>query len=133
MTVPAQLWHYTCDHSREKIGLVGELLPASSLMNLHQYDSPLSDFVWLTDLGTPDREALGLTSRILLCDRLAHRYRVTEGGHAIWWMDLRRVLPWAWVDAVESAPGARPVHWWAAQDPVPVELAEIPAAFGAHN
>ena len=130
MTVPSQLWHYTCDHAQLKIGAVGQLIPASSQMNLHEL-LPLSDFVWLTDLGAPNREALGLTSRILLCDRTQHRYRVTEGGHAIWWMDLRRVLPWQWVDAVESTPGARPVHWWAAQDPVPVELADIPSVLGA--
>jgi hypothetical protein len=133
VTIPAELYHYTCDHAAARIG--GLLIPAVEQVTFaHPYLTPLSEFVWLTDLGAPDRDALGLTSNYLLCDRTRHRYRVTEGGHAIWWMDLRRVLAWEWVEAVESAPGARPVHWWAAHDPVPVELAEIPAALGVpHN
>ena len=106
------LYHFTCDHGRQAIGKAGLIRPNRRAM------VPVA---WFTDLPDPDALALGLTSILLSCDRLAHRYRVT---------DARDVVPWAEFDAhpdirvcLESAPGVRPDHWFVASRPVPARLA----------
>lgn len=100
------LYHYTCAHGLEGIGTegTGVLMPHQGL-------------VWLTDLEAPFREALGLTSYTLSCDRTAHRFRAVDGLHAVMpWVQFRReaVPPdrRAWAAALEAAPGAMPRHWW---------------------
>jgi hypothetical protein len=77
--------------------------------------------VWLTDLPTPWREELGLTSLILKCDRTTHRFTVDVPAAA--------VLPWAVYarqrridrrvrDGLED--GALPMHWWVSLNPLPI-------------
>ena len=118
------LYHYTCGHGFRKIGKVGLLMPANDLMNptlAKDFNSPVARYVWLTDLSVPIKDALGLTAEHIGCDRTVHRYRVTENAIAIRWFDLRKSFDASWRDLLESAPGARPAHWWVAQEPVPVE------------
>lgn len=107
-------YHYTCDHGRRSIR--GTVDPAATL-GRYDVDGPWI-YAWFTDLTRPLRDALGLTSHILTCDRTAHRYRVTDTRDLVHWTHVRRDHPWA--EELESAPMARPMHWWVARHPVPV-------------
>lgn len=114
----SHLWHYTCDHGHEQIerAAPAHVVPAAALSpQIHHGPSILA---WFTDLDSPIRDALGLTSQILSCDRTAHRYRVTDGYSIVPWVEVRRL--WLWADELESAPGAMPRHWFVASVPVPV-------------
>jgi hypothetical protein len=118
------LWHYTCDHGRDAIGDRGNLVPLATL----RPDKRMTwqgRLVWLTDLERPQRDALGLTSHILNCDRTVHRYRVTDAALTRRWTSIARDLPRGYREALESAPGARPRHWWVSENPVPVEYDPI--------
>ncbi|MDF9718126.1 hypothetical protein, partial [Nocardioides sp. ChNu-99] len=57
-------------------------------------------------------------SQVLTCDRTRHRFRVTDPDALTHWIRVRRSHPWA-LD-LETAPGARLMHWWVATVPVPV-------------
>ena len=112
------LYHYTCDHSHAQID--GELLSALA-QHPHEDRFMLSgphQLVWMTDLAHPNRDALGLTSHILACDRTVHRYRVTDPSKVVPWVKVRRAYRWA--EELESADGARPRHWWVSGVAVPV-------------
>jgi hypothetical protein len=73
--------------------------------------------VWLTDLDVALRDALGLTSQTLTCDRTRHRYRVidVDGCAPYIGHPLRSELR-----ALEQFDGVRPKHWWLSMRPVPV-------------
>lgn len=109
------LYHYTCDHGHSQID--GHICPLA-------WDDGLAIgtpgvYAWFTDLAVPIKDALGLTSSVLNCDRTAHRYRVTgHTGIEPWVPEFRRI--WTWGRELESAPGARPAHWYVATEPVPV-------------
>jgi hypothetical protein len=124
-----ELWHYTCEHSRAKLGDVGELVPLARLAGLDDLP-PTSVFVWLTDLSVPIPAALGLTRLSLRCDRTEHRYRVTDVAGVLPWVAVRRDTPPRWRYALESAPGAMPAHWYVSEGPVPVEYAPEGARHG---
>lgn len=116
MSEPLRLYHFTCDHGLSGIGRVGELRPMVEHPWLH------CKVVWLTTEKRPDRFATGLTSNLLDCDRMAHRYVVR---------DLSRCRPW--LTSPERA-GARqdfvaeleqfgdPEHWWIASEPVEARI-----------
>lgn len=112
-----KLYHYTCDHGADGIRREGVLRP-----HLHPWlPDPL---VWLTDLDTPMRDGLRLTSRILSCDRTAHRFATADCPSVVWWPRFARTLPSRAVrEALESEPGALPAHWWVSREPVPVMAA----------
>jgi hypothetical protein len=80
---------------------------------------PWGVFAWFTDMPTPNRDALGLTSTILDCDRTAYRFRAELGGDLMRWTSVRRGYP-GWAYELENAYGARPMHWYVSRDPVPV-------------
>lgn len=105
-------YHYTCDHNITQIRRTGILIP-----NRHLWlPKPL---VWLTDLDVPIREALGLTSTILKCDRTKNRVEC-QPTTAVWWPHYARSLPAETRYMFEAAPGAAPVHWWVSDQPVPL-------------
>ena len=112
------LYHYTCDHGAAGIARDGWVSPLSDRV---ESPYPQADFAWFTDLDTPIREALGLTSHILSCDRTAHRFKVTDATEVARYLDVRRNLPS--LHDLELAPGAMPAHWWIASEPVPVVAA----------
>jgi hypothetical protein len=111
------LFHYTCEHAATPIRLEGQLVPQPQVW--------LPDrLLWLTDLDRPWREELGLTSRIITCDRTAHRFTVDVPAAA--------VLPWAVYarrrrisqrvrEGLET--GALPMHWWVSLGPLPIRPA----------
>lgn len=118
------LYHFTCEHGHAALGTHGVLKPASMLVNkTRRVMLPWwSSYVWLTDMPTPDRAGLGLTSHLIGCDRMVHRYRVLDPMVAEWWPTFARTQRHRGL--LEEVPGSRPVHWWVAQVPVPVVLDE---------
>lgn len=113
------LYHFTCDHGHAQI--TERLIPASWQDN--RADNGPGRLVWMTDLAVPNRDALGLTSHILSCDRTAHRYRVTSEVDIVPWLKVRRAYRWA--EELESAEGARPAHWFVSGVSVPVAYAPL--------
>lgn len=113
-----KLYHYTCtDHGQAGIEPGGMLLP-----NHHPWlPFPL---IWVTDLDVPHREALGLTSYSLSCDRTKIRYEVHPNliGNCIPWVKYAQKLPPEVRETLESAPGTMPRHWWVAEQPLLVLL-----------
>lgn len=108
------LFHYTCEHSQPGIIATGTLTPHPS-----PFGGP--PLVWLTDLKTPNRDALGLTSEWITCDRTRHTFLAHPSPHIQPWMDYRKTLTQAtwWIDALESL-HTRPRHWFISLQPVPV-------------
>lgn len=122
------LYHYTCQHGRDGLGEDGRLLTLAQQnpgVGMPPAIQELSQLIWLTDLETPNRAALGLTSRLLRCDRIQYRYRVTDPSVARPWVDMRRSATPALVAELESAFGALPMHWWVATAPVRVQYAPM--------
>jgi hypothetical protein len=110
-----RLWHYTCDHGATGIRRDGFIRP-----NPNPFLG--AALAWFTDLNPPDREALGLTSTMLHCDRLAHSFEVDSEAVQPWIEARRDLLRTAkkFVLTLESAPGAMPAHWYVSTVPVPV-------------
>lgn len=77
-----ELWHFTCGHGRDGITDSGMLI-----VNPFAASTGVPELIWLTDLDVPIRDALGLTSNLLGCDRTAHRYRVTDTTGCVPWID----------------------------------------------
>ena len=106
------LWHFTCtDHGEPGIRRSGLVLPNPRAM------LPVA---WFTSNPDVPREALGLTSHALTCDRMACRFEAASRRHLIPWRHfaaphpVRRLL--------ESAPGVDPALWWVSTRPVPVAV-----------
>jgi hypothetical protein len=102
VTVPV-LYHYTCEHGARGIRTSGGVLVPG-----------LDRLVWLTDLDTPVRDALGLWSFVTPCDRTAYRFEVAEDNGYTWpWVGPGRwAMDPAYVELLEAAPGVMPRHWW---------------------
>lgn len=119
-----QLFHYTCRHAYDQLGRSGTLLPATSLTDAIDAESwwP-ARYVWLTDLTVPIRDALGLTSSVITCDRTEFRYVVTSYDNVIPWIHERHRIPDPWL--LELHDGTRPAHWYVSRQPVPVALDHV--------
>lgn len=128
---PARLFHYTCAHAAPLIDADGVLRPWPDAAARARHarpggqlaDWPLPDpLVWLTDLDSPLRDALGLTSVTLGdCDRAEVRYVTAAVGLCQPWTAYARALPpGARRRLEEAAPGLLPWHWWVSQRPVPI-------------
>lgn len=116
-------YHFTClDHGLPGIRETGQLQPFTALPVL------VPELVWLTDLESPHREALGLTSELLECDRTAVRIPVQEQHSVMPWWRWRRAHPeyQAWARVLEDAPGVRPAHWFVSAAPLPIDPKELP-------
>lgn len=110
------LWHYTCRHGHDGIERAGFIEP--------QFQPLLGvRLAWFTDMDPPVREALGLTRRLVTCDRTTWRYPV-DARQLITWTGYRRQLlrdgQRVGVWTLENEPGAMPAHWWVSTQPVPV-------------
>jgi hypothetical protein len=100
------LYHYTCSHRLPGILKAGLVKP-----------NPVTGWAWFTDLDVPVRDALGLTSDMLGCDRTEHRLTVLDGG-PVPYVSIRRQLPRLMREGLESSPGALLMHWWVSPQPV---------------
>lgn len=109
------LYHYTCHHGYLGIVASGQLRPHGHPW----FDEPL---VWLTDLAEPWRDALGLTSHTIDCDRTRYRFQVADSATTIRWTSYRRSVPRRTAITLENQPGSMPAHWWVSAVPVPVLL-----------
>lgn len=109
-----QIWHYTCDHGAAGIRRDGVVKPNAqpALGGL-----PVS---WFTDLDSSRRFEVGLTSHIIRCDRMAHRFEVKDPSVLDYWPMLARFLrvPRDVRDELED--GRLPAHWWVSLKPVEV-------------
>jgi hypothetical protein len=117
------LFHYTCSHGRRGIGKIGLAMP-----NAHPL-LPLKPLVWMTPDDVPDREANGLTKRLLTCDRAAYRYRVTDTTAAVPWLASKQRLELEWFGELILADleeRRAPELWWVSYDPMPVRLDRKP-------
>jgi hypothetical protein len=128
-------YHYTCDHRAPEIDRDGFLRPWPDAGARRRHAAalahwPLPDpLVWLTDLDTPLRDALGLTADTLHCDRTAHRFTVADPAACQpWHRYARRLDPAARHEVETAAPGLLPMHWWVSIGPVSVLVRErVPA------
>lgn len=117
-----RLYHYTCDDRVEAIKRQRWLRGT-----VHPYFADLGAIVWLTDLDTPDRDALGLSQTYIACDRTRHRVTVVT-DKAEHWPVLARRIPRQARESLELAPGALPMHWYVAVDElIPVLAVEAVA------
>lgn len=64
-------WHFTCSDGATMIGEVGVLKP-------HWHPMVGASLIWLTNDPAPSRDAVGLTSDTLFCDRMEFRYRIID-------------------------------------------------------
>lgn len=118
----ARLFHYTCTHGRNALGPGGTLIPVvlqrpDAVAMINPAARALLGMVWATDMAAPDVWALGLTRDTIQCDRTRYRYSVPAASFYRWGRVRHNMEP-ALVDALELAPGAEPVHWWVAFEPV---------------
>lgn len=106
------MYHYCCQHSLAAIA-------ASSWLLRPQGPIPV---VWMTDLASPDRSALGLTSHLLSCDRTDHRLTVAPDQPVEFWPEYcrRTGLTRQRRELLEGTPGARPAHWYVSDQPIRV-------------
>lgn len=108
-----KLYHYTCSDGLKCIRRDGFLKPHGQVV---LGGVPL---VWLTDLAVVDRAALGLWSHSLSCDRTEHRVEV-ETDAAMHWPRYARRFLWPLREQLEGSNGARPMHWYVSEQPVPL-------------
>jgi hypothetical protein len=109
-----RLYHYTCSHAAPLI-IQQRWLHA----NPHPLMPEVGPLIHLTDLDSPDRHGLGLTSYTLRCDRTEFRVTVVT-SEAIHWPVFARTIPRHVREELESAPGALPMHWYVSRGLVPV-------------
>jgi hypothetical protein len=123
------LYHYSCSHVAAAIARSGVLKPGTAWRHydarLLTHGEPMSGLwrapavIWLTDLATPDPEALGLTSRTLDCDRTEYRYTVQRADDMMPWLQFAE---WhransAWLRVLHD--GRQPDRWFVAVLPTP--------------
>lgn len=120
-----RLYHYTCDHGDRGIRADGALRG-----NVHPWMRDAGPLLWLTDMEVPDANALGLTMRMIPCDRTAHRFAVETDQAEHWPRAARRLCSSGVRHELDFADGAMPMHWWVVVGPgmVPVCWAEKGAA-----
>lgn len=117
------LYHFTCRCSLAGIRRDGFLRPFPHPL-MRRYSIPgaeaIGGLVWLTDLEVAWREALGLTSKILKCDRTEHRFQAADESTAVPWTKFRRRVHATVRAALEEAEGAMPAHWFVSAVRVPI-------------
>ncbi len=122
MSARVKLYHYTC---RDRYAMIR----GSGLLRANQpHLRKIPPAVWLTDLETPDRLGLGLTSFMLRCDRTEHRVIVELPGEPPLWHWPRwahKHLALGDRDALELNPGVLPMHWWLYLADIPLELGRL--------
>ena len=116
-------YHYTCAHSAPLILRSGVVMPLGRLGKLAgQMPADrhwMLDIAWFTDLDEPLREALGLTSATLQCDRTEWRVTVSDASTLVPWPRFARGrVPAGQRRDLERY--GRPAHWWISEEPVPV-------------
>lgn len=105
-----RLYHYTCGHVAKRVTRRGFLKPTP------QPTIGGIPLLWLTDMDPPVRDALGLTSISLQCDRMDYRYIVDTEDAVSWPVAAERFVR---IRArLETQDGVRPERWFVATRPV---------------
>lgn len=119
------LYHFTCDHGAEAIQADGFIRPMTPWpVNVGDVPTGMAHappVAWFTSDPMPSRDAVGLTSVLLDCDRMAYRFQV--GPVRAW--------PWRSFAAMHGCTEeyyrglvgtywGRPDTWYVATRPVPV-------------
>jgi hypothetical protein len=105
------LWHFTCEHGFAGLRQLGVLRP-----NRHPLAPGLEPLIWLTDDPDPERDAVGLTSSHLTCDRLTYRYRALSASRCVPWSAVRHRVDKAVLADLESF--GQPETWWISSEPL---------------
>lgn len=108
-----EFYHYTCTHGRDDILKTGVLQPGPD------------GLLWVTDLDVPVRDALGLTSKILECDRTEHRFKINDPEGIIPYVEFRKQLPEELIFMLELVPGVMVRHWYISTIPRAADLAPL--------
>ncbi|MBS3177733.1 MULTISPECIES: hypothetical protein [unclassified Pseudoclavibacter] len=106
-----KLYHFTCDDKLPSILRDGVVKPGKT------------GLAWFTSDPDASREQLGLTSRTLDCDRMAHWLEVSATEDVYPWGRVRSRFPRHVLDDLETTPGAEPRSWFVSKKPVPLALA----------
>lgn len=109
-------YHYACSHAVDGIRADGMVVP--------QNHAAMPHVSWFTDLEPPIKEALGLTNEFTACNKTEYKFAVVEEAEPLisFWPHFartRRIHP-EFRQALESAPGAMPAHWFVSTHPVRV-------------
>lgn len=122
-----RLYHFTCSHAIAGIRRVGALLPLIEWRDLDRVrqregycPSGLAGapaVVWLTHEPRPNRDAVGLTSHSLDCDRMEWRCEVLRNGAVRWTEFATRhgATPEFLANLCED--DADPALWWVVTRP----------------
>ena len=106
-----QLYHFTCaDHGEPGIRRERRVRP-----NWHPFFA--GRIAWFTDDPAPEPEAVGLTSEIQPCDRMAFRVTIPDNPAIIPWTDIRSRMPIGPRNDLEMF--GEPDRWFVAAVPVP--------------
>lgn len=106
-----KLYHYTCADGWA--GISGDLL-----IRPHKHPWLAEPLVWLSDMSTVDRGALGLTGQTLTCDRGMVRIPVDCNFAIPWSVYANAANVQAYVKRLFHMPPARPDRWWVATSPI---------------
>lgn len=121
----ATLFHFTCEHTHRVLGRQGQVDPLAvwnpeAAARLPDWWAWQTGLVWFTDLGHPDRWALGLTSEWTTYDRTVYRYRALETDWIHPWLEVLPTMPREARGL--AAHGGLPRHWFVSFLSVRVEL-----------
>jgi len=117
--VTVKLWHRTCGHRIEQILADGELRPQKHVMLGYK-------MIWLTPMPWADRDALGLSSNTLACDRMEYLLEVVDPHQVAPWSAVKQTMDRVAVRYLEATRGARPDYWWVTGVPQQIRLVDEP-------
>lgn len=103
-----RLYHFTCSHRAEEIDRNGGII----VPHYHPYLG--FAVVWMTFDPNASRDALGLSSTMLDCDRMNVRYTIENPATAVAWNTVRSRFKYAHL--LEATPGTRPAVWYVSRE-----------------
>jgi hypothetical protein len=115
---PDRLYHFTCDDGHARIGRYNCLIMPQGHRHPVAGWPPLS---WFTTETEPDREATGLAAVNTTCDRMAHRYVITDLSRCTPWLTCpwRPETPQPFLKVMEEFGDVE--HWWVSDTIVAAE------------
>jgi len=112
------LYHFTCADAHKRIGRCNCLIIPQRVRHPVADWPPLS---WFTTEAEPAREAIGLGAVRTACDRMTHRYVITDSSRCVPWLTcpLRPATPESFLRDLEEI--SKPETWWITEKPVRAE------------
>lgn len=103
------LYHFTCEHALRRIG------DDNGLIVPHYQPFLDTGVVWMTHDPHATRDALGLSSVTLGCDRMFARFEIPDPEDAVPWNAIRHHYKYGHL--LEAVKGTRPDLWWVSRLP----------------